>query len=148
MNATLQNCAKLSDNSKGAALMAGASLAFVLNDFLMKLVFIELSVVQAVFLRGLFVCPMLMIICLQRHQLFAAVPRSDRGIIAYRTALEITIPFLFLLALSQLSLAHVTAVLQAVPLILTAFAAIILRERVGWRRWMAVVGQGNSFYSV
>ncbi len=139
MNATLQNFAKLSDNSKGAALMSGASLAFVLNDFMMKLVFTELSVVQSVFLRGLFVCPLLILICLQRHQLFAAVPRSDRGIIACRTALEITITFLFLLALSQLSLAHVTAVLQAVPLILTVFAAIILREKVGWRRWMAVV---------
>ena len=130
MNATLKNFAKLSDNSKGAALMSGASLAFVLNDFMMKLVFTELSVVQSVFLRGLFVCPLLILICLQRHQLFAAVPRSDRGIITCRTALEITITFLFLLALSQLSLAHVTAVLQAVPLILTAFAAIILQEKV------------------
>ena len=119
--------------------MTGASLAFVLNDFMMKLVFIELSVVQGVFLRGLLVCPMLMLICLQRHQLFATVPCGDRLIIAYRTAMEITITFLFLLALSQLTLAHVTAVLQAVPLILTAFGAIILREKVGWRRWMAVV---------
>lgn len=139
MNATLKNCAKLSDNNKGAALMTGASLAFVLNDFMMKLVFTELSVVQGVFLRGLLVCPMLMLICLQRDQTLAAVPRSDRGIIICRTALEIKITFLFLLALSQLSLAHVTAVLQAVPLILTAFGAIILREKVGWRRWMAVV---------
>ena len=66
------------------------------------------------------------------------MPRGDRSIIVCRTALEITITFLFLLALSQLSLAHVTVVLQAVPIILTAFAAIILREQVGWRRWAAV----------
>ena len=138
MNGPVKDSARFSDNSKGAALMTGASLAFVLNDFMMKLVFAELSVVQGVFLRGLFVCPLLMLICLQRHQLFVAVPRGDRGIIACRTALEIAITFLFLLALSQLSLAHVTAVLQAVPLILTAFAAIILREQVGWRRWAAV----------
>ena len=83
MNATLENCLKLSDNSKGAALMTGASLAFVLNDFMMKLVFTELSVVQSVFLRGLFVCPMLILICLQREQRFAnrrpahAEPRRD-----------------------------------------------------------------------
>ncbi len=125
--------------------MIGASLAFVLNDFMMKLVFSELSVVQGVFLRGLFVCPLLVLICLQRHQLFVAVPRSDRGIIACRTALEIAITFLFLLALSRLSLAHVIAVLQAVPLILTAFAAIILQEQVVWRRWAAV---GTGFIGV
>ena len=138
MNGPVQDSTRFSDNSKGAALMTGASLAFVLNDFMMKLVFAELSVVQGVFLRGLCVCPLLILICLQRHQLFVTVPRSDRGIIVCRTALEIAITFLFLLALSQLSLAHVTAVLQAVPLILTAFAAIILREQVGWRRWAAV----------
>ena len=138
MNGPVKDSARFSDNSEGAALMTGASLAFVLNDFMMKLVFAELSVVQGVFLRGLLVCPLLMLICLQRHQLFVAVPRGDRGIIACRTALEIAITFLFLLALSELSLAHVTAVLQAVPLILTAFAAIILQEQVGWRRWAAV----------
>ena len=138
MKGPVQDSARFSDNSKGAALMTAASLAFVLNDFMMKLVFAELSVAQGVFLRGLLVCPLLILICLQRHQLFVAVPRGDRSIIVCRTALEITITFLFLLALSQLSLAHVTAVLQAVPIILTAFAAIILREQVGWRRWAAV----------
>jgi len=125
--------------------MTGASLAFVLNDFLMKLVFGELSVAQGVFLRGLFVCPLLFLICLQRHQLFVTVPRHDRGIIACRTALEIAITFLFLLALANLSLAHVTAVLQAVPLILTALAAIMLQEQVGCRRWAAV---GTGFIGV
>ena len=43
---------KFSDNTTGAALMSGASLAFVLNDFLMKLVFAELSVVQGVLCGG------------------------------------------------------------------------------------------------
>ncbi len=138
MNSPLQHGARFSENNKGAALMTGASLAFVLNDFMMKLVFAELSVVQGVFLRGLFVCPLLVLVCLKRHQLFVTLPRSDRGIIACRTALEIGITFLFLLALSRLSLAHVIAVLQSVPLILTAFAAIILQEQVGWRRWAAV----------
>ena len=83
MNAPSQGRVTLNDNSKGAALMTGASLAFVLNDFMMKLVFAELPIVQAVFLRGLIVCPLLLMICLQRHQLLVAVPRSDRGIIAY-----------------------------------------------------------------
>ncbi len=138
MKSPRQVASTLSDNSKGAILMTGASMAFVLNDFMMKLVFSELSVVQGVFLRGLFVCPLLTIICLQRQQLFEPLPRGDHRIIVCRTALEITITFLFLLALSKLSLAHVTAVLQAVPLILTAFAALILKEKVGWRRWVAV----------
>ena len=145
MNSPAHDGARFTDNSKGAAFMTGASLAFVLNDFMMKLVFSELSVFQGVFLRGLFVCPLLVLVCLQQNHLLVAIPRGDRGIIACRTALEIAITFLFLLALSKLSLAHVTAVLQAVPLILTAFASIILHEQVGWRRWAAV---GTGFIGV
>ena len=70
MKGPVQDSARFSDNSKGAALMTAASLAFVLNDFMMKLVFAELSVAQGVFLRGLLVCPLLILICLHRQQLF------------------------------------------------------------------------------
>ena len=129
---------KFSDNTTGAALMSGAALAFVLNDFLMKLVFDELSVVQGVFVRGMLVCPLLIVVCVYNRQLFVQLPKPDRGLVFWRTVLEIGITFLFLLALSKLSLAHVTAVLQAVPLILTAIAALVLSEQVGWRRWAAV----------
>ena len=127
-----------SDNTTGAALMSGAALAFVLNDFLMKLVFAELSVVQGVFVRGMMVSPLLLVVCFSNQQLFVRLPRRDRGLVFWRTVLEIAITFCFLLALSELSLAHVTAVLQAVPLILTAIAALVLNEQVGWRRWAAV----------
>lgn len=127
-----------SDNTTGAALMSGAALAFVLNDFLMKLVFAELSVVQGVFVRGMMVSPLLLVVCFSNRQLFVRLPRRDRGLVFWRTVLEIAITFCFLLALSELSLAHVTAVLQAVPLILTAIAALVLNEQVGWRRWAAV----------
>ena len=127
-----------SDNTTGAALMSGAALAFVLNDFLMKLVFDELSVVQGVFIRGMMVCPLLVVVCWYNKQLTVRLSARDRGLVFWRTVLEIAITFLFLLALSKLSLAHVTAVLQAVPLILTAIAALVLNEQVGWRRWAAV----------
>ena len=127
-----------SDNTTGAALMSGAALAFVLNDFLMKLVFDELSVVQGVFVRGMMVCPLLVVVCWYNQQLIVRLSAQDRGLVFWRTVLEIAITFLFLLALSKLSLAHVTAVLQAVPLILTAIAALVLNEQVGWRRWAAV----------
>ena len=49
MSRPVRNSFRLSDNTKGAALMTGASLAYVLNDFMMKLVFAELTVVQGVF---------------------------------------------------------------------------------------------------
>lgn len=46
---------------------------------------------------------------------------------------------LFLGALAHLPLANATAVLQAVPLAVALGAALYLGERVGWRRWTAIL---------
>ena len=45
---------------------------------------------------------------------------------------------LFYAALAILPLVEATAILFIQPLILTAFAAVFLGERVGWLRWAAV----------
>lgn len=45
----------------------------------------------------------------------------------------------FVTALSLIPLSTVAAVFQATPLAVTAGAAIFMGERVGWRRWTAVV---------
>ena len=128
----------LNDNSFGALMMTGASLSFVVNDFLMKSVFDELSIFQAILLRGLFVCPILLFFCFKRGQLLVLLNRKDWKIISFRTLLEILITFSFIYALANLTLAHVTAILQSVPLILTFIGAVILSEPVGRRRWLAV----------
>lgn len=52
---------------------------------------------------------------------------------------EIGATFLFLIALFRMPIATTTAILQAVPLVITASAALFLGERVGWRRWLATV---------
>jgi len=128
----------LNDNSFGALMMTGASLSFVVNDFLMKSVFDDLSIFQAILLRGLFVCPILLFFCLKRNQLVVPLNAKDWKIISFRTLLEILITFSFIYALANLTLAHVTAILQSVPLILTFIGAVVLSEPVGWRRWLAV----------
>ena len=128
----------LNDNSFGAMMMTGASLSFVVNDFLMKSVFDDLSIFQAILLRGLFVCPFLLFVCIKKGQLLVALNEKDWKIISFRTVLEILITFSFIYALANLTLAHVTAILQSVPLILTFIAAVVLSEPVGWRRWLAV----------
>jgi len=45
----------------------------------------------------------------------------------------------FYWAISKTPLADMTTIYLASPIYVTALAAIFLRERVGWRRWMAVV---------
>src|SRR5579859_640981 len=45
----------------------------------------------------------------------------------------------FFLATVYLPLADVTTYYLACPIFVTALSAVVLRERVGWRRWSAIV---------
>ena len=45
----------------------------------------------------------------------------------------------FVAALVHMKLADLAAVLQVSPLILAAFSVLFFREKVGWRRWTAIV---------
>jgi S-adenosylmethionine uptake transporter len=57
---------------------------------------------------------------------------------------EIGAAWFFILALFNLPLANVTAVLQALPLTVTLAAALFMGEKVGWRRFTAIgVGFGG-----
>ncbi|MGY8960223.1 MAG: DMT family transporter, partial [Alphaproteobacteria bacterium] len=51
----------------------------------------------------------------------------------------LTTSFLFMVAVKQLPLADITAIVFSSPIILTVLAPYFLGEHVGWRRWVAVI---------
>ncbi len=114
-------------------------LAFVVNDAFMKFLFIDISIYQAIFLRGVITIPMLALMAVYRNQITFSVKKSDWKYIWLRVAGEVGAAVFFLSALAQIPLANVTAILQAVPLTVTMAAALFLRETVGWRRWLAII---------
>mgnify|MGYP001423755900 FL=1 len=130
---------QLSENIKGAIFMSVNMLAFVVNDAFMKFLFIDISIYQAIFLRGVITIPMLALMAVYRNQITFSVNRSDWKYIWLRVAGEVGAAVFFLSALAQIPLANVTAILQAVPLTVTMAAALFLRETVGWRRWLAII---------
>ena len=128
-----------SENIKGAIFMSVNMLAFVVNDAFMKFLFIDISIYQAIFLRGVITIPMLALMAVYRNQITFSVNKSDWKYIWLRVAGEVGAAVFFLSALAQIPLANVTAILQAVPLTVTMAAALFLRETVGWRRWLAII---------
>ena len=130
---------QLSENIKGAIFMSVNMLAFVVNDAFMKFLFIDISIYQAIFLRGVITIPMLALMAVYRNQITFSVNKSDWKYIWLRVAGEVGAAVFFLSALAQIPLANVTAILQAVPLTVTMAAALFLRETVGWRRWFAII---------
>ena len=118
--------------------MIFSTLAFVLNDGLMKIILIELSVYQAIFLRGMITIPIMSIMALRTGGIFFKSSRRDKKIILARVAAEVLATFCFLTALRHMPLGNVIAILQALPLFVTIAAVLFLNDTLGWRRWIAV----------
>ncbi len=125
-----------SANLRGIVLVIVAMGAFVLNDTLTKTTSGELPLGQIIAIRGVF-ASLLMATIVVFGIGFGAVLRAYSVPILIRNIAEIASVMLFLSALFRLPLANVTAIMQTLPLTMTAAAAFFLNERVGWRRWSA-----------
>lgn len=108
------------------------------NDAAMKSVVADHSVSQAVFVRGLFA--LVPIFLLVRHAGgWPALRWTNVGGQMAAAALLVVALFLFINALALLPLTIAIIVIYSNPLFVTALAPWALGERVGWRRWSAVV---------
>jgi len=131
--------ASAADNLRGSALMVLSMAGFTCNDALMKMVTRSLPLYEAVAIRGgLVLLVMVLIARLQGGGLRLRVPRRDAARLALRTAADVVSTVLYLLALRQMALADISAVMQALPLAVTLAAALFFRERLGWRRLLAI----------
>ena len=129
----------LNNNMKGAALMTGCVSAYVINDAFMKLLFSEIALFQAVFLRSMITVPPVLVMAWITKVAIRNLSNQDKRLILVRVGAEICTTIAFLTALKHMPLANVTAILQALPLAITMAAALFLAEPVGWRRWSAIL---------
>ena len=130
---------RLNSNMKGAVLMTACVSAYVINDAFMKLLFSEIALFQAVFLRSIITVPPILIMAWITKVAIRNLSKQDKRLILVRVGAEIFTTITFLTALKHMPLANVTAILQALPLAITMAAALFLSEPVGWRRWSAIL---------
>jgi drug/metabolite transporter (DMT)-like permease len=121
----------------GIALMLLSIFMFSFGDAMGKFLVGTYSVGQLLFLRAcaalLLLSPM---IWTQRHQfLHPERPRLQ----LFRVVLSTLEVAAFFLATVYLPLADVITYYLAGPIFVTAMSAIFLREKVGWRRWTAIL---------
>lgn len=128
-----------SDNLKGAGFMLLAMATFTLSDACMKAVAEMMPLYQAVTLRGCVTLPILLLIGHFTGGLQFRRVYEERRLVGIRTFAEAAASVAFFLGLTALPLAIVTAILQATPLAVTAAAALIWGEKVGWRRLSAII---------
>ena len=112
--------------------------AFALEDTFVKRAAVSMSVAQVLVLLGL--GGMAVFWCTARLGGRAVlVPEVLSVTMGVRALFEVTGRLFFVLALALTPISTTTVILQATPLVVVAGAALLFGERVGWRRWLAVL---------
>lgn len=118
----------------GMACMTLAMALFASNDALVKATAVDVPVAQTMAVRGLFATLAVLVFILVRRPpgAFAGVTAP---LVTLRSLSEALGIFCLIVAFTRLPIGDVTAVSQAVPLILLPAAALILKERVTPAQW-------------
>ncbi|MCF3639920.1 DMT family transporter [Rhizobium sp. TRM95111] len=125
-------------NHRGALYMAAAMAGFTANDALVKAVTGDMNTGQIMFVRGLMTTALVLAVA-HRFAAFVSWRAMLQPALLLRIAAEIGAAITYISALGTLPLANTASILQALPLAVTLGAALFLGERVGWRRWLAIV---------
>lgn len=125
-------------NLRASLLMTLAMACFACEDALLKLLSRGVSIGQLLLVIGFagMLVYGLWIYIAERTLRLRDLPH--RGVLL-RNLAEAICAICFLTALSIGDLSIASAILQALPLLMTLGAALFLREPVGWRRWSSIL---------
>jgi drug/metabolite transporter (DMT)-like permease len=125
-------------NLLGSIWMVAAMAVFSIEDAFVKAASATLSVGQILIVFGLGGAAVFA--CLAR---FNSEPLFVQDVVSrpmrIRVVFEIVGRLFYVLAITLTPLSAATVILQATPLVVVAGAALVFGEKVGWRRWFAIV---------
>lgn len=126
------------ENRSGILLMIAAMAGFALEDMFVKLAARDMPVGQILTIMGAVGAPVFALIArLQGARLLT--PALWSRPVLLRNGGELVGTFGYISAVALTPLATASAILQALPLVVTMGAALFLGARVGWRRWSAIL---------
>jgi drug/metabolite transporter (DMT)-like permease len=128
---------RLPPNIQGAVWLVSGGFIFTSNSAMIRLLSAEIESVQTAFFRAFF-----SVLLLAPMMLTGRVkPWESQRIQGHfwRTAMGTTSMVLGFYAVSMLPLADATALAFSQPLFSVVLAALVLREKVRWRRWSATI---------
>lgn len=126
------------DNFRASLLMAGSMGLFALEDAVIKRASAELGVGQILWMLG--AAGFLVLAAIARWRGVAVLTRRLAApAVLIRNFAELFGTIGFVTALSLIPISTASVILQASPLVVTMGAALVFGERVGWRRWTAIL---------
>ena len=126
----------LSAEAKGALLYLLAVFFLATMDALSKELSLRYDTLQVIWAR--YVGQTVLVFALAAPRLRSVLRTRFPGLQAARSALMFGATICGFSAFAVMPLAEATAVFEVAPLLVTALAALVLHERVGPRRWIAV----------
>jgi drug/metabolite transporter (DMT)-like permease len=126
------------NNLAGIGLMLGAIFVFSLNDALGKWLAASYDAPQILLFRS--IAGLLLLLPVVRRMGWRAFVEVERPWLqALRVAMGVGETAMFYWAVRYLPLADTMTYYLAGPIYVTILAAVFLGEKVGWRRWLAVL---------
>ncbi len=118
-------------------MMVGSMAAFAVEDLFLKRAAMALPPGQVIAMMGAGGALVFWLFAALKRQPILTL-RALRGAPLLRALSEAAATMLYITALALIPLSINSALLQASPLVVTMGAALVLGERVGWRRWTAI----------
>lgn len=123
----------------GILVMVFATFVFAVQDAITKTLIADLPVAQIVFVRFTAFAIMALIIASRAVGLKAVFVSAVPVLQLSRCLLMCAEIALFAYSLNFIGIGHMHAILACFPLFVAALSVPLLKEAVGWRRWLAVI---------
>ncbi len=118
--------------------MVLAMLAFTLEDSLIKAIATRLPVGEILILFGAGGVIIFALTALIKSEPVLSRAMMSKTMII-RSGFEISGRLFYTIAIALSPLSSASAILQATPLVVAAGAVLVFHEKVGWRRWLAIL---------
>ncbi len=123
---------------RGLVAMIVAMGCFITNDTLLKIAVMDFPVGEVLTLRSVFAIVFLVTLITWKGDLRLLPLALNKRVFA-RSGLDALTTFAYVIGLAVLPIASSTTIYMAAPLITTALSVPLLGEKVGTKRWCAIV---------
>ena len=129
---------KLSNNVKGIAFLVSATLVISIQNIVIKWIGGDYSALEIVAFRSLVALPATLIF--YRYEGQRGLPKTENLKLQYIRGLLLFFSYTtFMMGLAALPLVDIEAIRFSAPLMITILSVFMLGEKVGPRRWIALV---------
>jgi drug/metabolite transporter (DMT)-like permease len=128
----------LTPNQRGIIALVSTMACFIVSDAILKIATATHPPSQLMAIRGVFATALALALVIAMGAA-GHLRELLRPLVLTRGLLDGLVAYLYITALEYLPLAIITSILQASPIILTLMLVALGFERVGWRRWVAII---------